>query len=269
MIEWIKYIILGLVQGIAEVLPISSSAHLIIAGELVGTDNNIAFEVFLHIASLIAVCVYLRKTLWKLIKGFFGYIFKRKEEYKGDFKYCLYVILSTLVVVVFTLLFEDYVDFAANTLWIIGLALVVNGILLFILSQVKGFRKVDEINYKDALTVGLFQCLGIFPGISRSGSCLCGSFARKIDKETAAEYAFILFVPAMLGATVLKFTHIADMIVDGSMMGYYIISFIITLFTTYFAFKFLLTIIRKGKLHYFGYYCLAVGASVFIYDILR
>ena len=269
MLDIIKYIILGLVQGFAEVLPISSSAHLIITSEFMEVDNSVAFEVFLHLASLIAVIVFLRKKLWQLIKGFFGYIFKRNEEYKTDFKYCLYIVVSTLVLVIFTLLFEDLVDFASNTLWIVGLSLVINGILLFLLTQIKGIRKTEDLNIKDALTIGAFQCLGVFPGISRSGSCLCGAFSRKVDKETAADYAFVLFVPAMVGATVLKFAHIADMVMDSSMMGYYLLSFAVTLVTTYIAFRFLLMIIRKGKLNYFGYYCLLVGAAIFIYGLCK
>ena len=269
MIEILKYIVLGLVQGLAEVLPISSSAHLVITSEFIDVDNSVAFEVFLHLASLIAVVFFLRKKLWKLIKGFFGYIFKRKEEYKLDFMYCIYIIISTLILVVFTLLFENLVDIASNTLWIVGLSLVINGILLFILTQIKGTRKNEELNYKDALIIGAFQCLGVFPGISRSGSCLCGAFSRKIDKEAAADYAFILFVPAMVGATVLKFAHITDMILETNMIGYYILSFFVTLVTTYIAFKFLLAIIRKGKLSYFGYYCLIVGAAIFIYGLCK
>lgn len=171
--------------------------------------------------------------------------------------------------VLFTLLFEDFVDLVSETLWFIGLLLVINGILLFILTQINGTREKDDLNIYDALVIGMFECLGIFPGISRSGSCLCGAFSRKVDKETAADYAFILFVPAMLGATVLKFTHIAEMVVSGGMLGYYILSFLVTIVTTYFAFEFLLKIIRKGKLNYFGYYCLFVGACVFVYGLLK
>ncbi len=269
MIKILKYIFLGLVQGIAEVLPISSSAHLIIVSEVLGIQTPASFEVFLHIASLIAVLVFLRKQLWKLIVGFFGFIFKRKPEYKKDFMYCIYVVVSTLIVVIATLVFGNYSDKVANTLWLVGLLLVINAILLFILTQVKGTRTREELNIKDALVVGAFQCLGVMPGISRSGSCLCGSFARKIDKETAAEYAFILFVPAMVGATVLNIKDLLGLFSDTSLIGCYLLSFAVTLVVTYFAFAFLLTIIRKGKLSYFGYYCLVVGALVFTYGVLR
>lgn len=269
MIEILKYIFLGLVQGIAEVLPISSSAHLVIVSDVFGINTPASFEVFLHIASLIAVLIFLRKKLWQLIKGFFGYIFKRKEEYKKDFMYCIYVVVSTLIVVIATLIFGNYSDKVANMLWLVGLLLVINAILLFVLTQIKGNRTREELNIKDSIVIGAFQCLGVMPGISRSGSCLCGAFARKIDKETAADYAFILFVPAMVGATILNLKDLLGLFSDSSLIGYYLLSFFVTLVITYVAFAFLLKIIRKGKLNYFGYYCLVVGALVFIYGVLK
>ena len=269
MIEILKYIFLGLVQGIAEVLPISSSAHLVIVNDVFGIEMPNSFEVFLHIASLIAVLFFLRKKLWQLIVGFFGFIFKRKEEYKKDFMYCIYVVVSTLIVVISTLIFGNYSDIVANTLWLVGLLLVINAILLFILPQINGNRTREELNIKDALVIGAFQCLGVIPGISRSGSCLCGAFTRKIDKETAADYAFILFVPAMVGATVLNAKDLLGLFNDTSLIGHYLLSFAVTSVITYFAFAFLLKIIKKGKLSYFGYYCLVVGALVFTYGVLK
>ena len=184
IIDILKYILIGFIQGVSEVLPISSSAHLVIVSDVFGIKTPDSFEVFLHIASLIAVLVFLRKKLWQLIKGFFGFIFKRREEYKKDFMYCVYVVVSTLIVVIATVIFGNYSDKVANMLWLVGLLLVINAILLFVLTQIKGHRTRDDLNIKDALVIGAFQCLGVMPGISRSGSCLCGAFSRKIDKET-------------------------------------------------------------------------------------
>ena len=270
MIKVLKYIVLGLVQGIAEVLPISSSGHLIIVENLFNAqDDNLAFEIFLHLASLIAILFFLRKKLWALIKGFCLYLVRRKEEYKLEFKYGIMVIISTIPVVIFTLLFKDLIDKVNGTLWVVGLLLMVNGVVLWTLSHIKGTRKKEELNYLDALVIGCGQCFGIFPGISRSGSCLCGAFTRKIEKETAADYAFILFIPAVLGATVLEFTHFSEISIDTSMLALYGISFIVAMVTTYFSFVLLLKVIRKGKLSWFGYYCLAIGLFTFIYGLVK
>lgn len=269
MIEVLKYIFLGLVQGLAEVLPISSSAHLIIVQEILGlSDDNLTFEIFLHLASLIAVMVFLWKKFWKLIKGFCLYLFKKQKEYKKEFNYCWFIVISTIPTVVFSLLLGDLIDKASATLWVVGGLLIINACLLFILTRVKGFKKEEDLTWKDALVIGCFQCGGIFPGISRSGSCLCGAFSRKIDKETAADYAFIMFIPAVIGATVLELFNIGDMVIVSSQIPLYLISFIVSGVTTYFAFKILLTIIRKGKLQYFSFYCLLVGIATLIYGLV-
>lgn len=270
MIDVIKYIILGLVQGVAEVLPISSSAHLLIVQDIMGiSDNTLTFEVLLHLASLIAIFVFLWKKIVNLVKGFCLYVFKKNKDYKLEFKYCLFLVLSTIPTVIFTLIFKDLIDTLSSTLWFVGMLLMINGILLMVLTRIKGERTASELNYKDALLIGCFQCAGVFPGISRSGSCLCGAFTRKIEKETAADYAFLMFIPAVLGATVLEFLKFESTSIDSNMIVLYAISFIIAMITTYFSFKILLSVIRKGKLSYFSYYCLAVGLAVLIYGVVK
>ena len=269
MIDVLKYILLGLVQGLAEVLPISSSAHLIIVQEIIGvSDDNLTFEIFLHLASLIAIMIFLWKKFFKLIKGFCLYLFKKQKEYILEFKYCWFIVISTIPTVIFSLLLGDLIDAASARLWVVGSLLIINAILLFILTRIKGFRKEEDLTWKDALVIGCFQCGGVFPGISRSGSSLCGAFSRKIDKETAADYAFIMFIPAVIGATVLELTNISDMVIVSSQIPLYLISFIVSGIATYFAFKLLLTIIRKGKLQYFSIYCLVVGTITLIFGLL-
>lgn len=267
-IELIKYLFLGLLQGIAEVLPISSSGHLQIANDILKIgDNSVTLSVFLHIASLLAVFIYLRKELLVLIKGFFGFIFKDRNLYKKDFMLGVYLCVTTLVLVVFTVILK-LLGFESSPLWLIGLCLIINSIMLFTFGKFTGTRGIYEINLKDALLIGLFQCAGSFAGISRSGSCLCGCQVRKIEKEDSAKYAFLLFVPAMLGATALELTNLASLFDDTSKIHLYLISFIITFVTTYFAFAVLKKIISKGKITYFGIYCAILGIITFVYAIL-
>lgn len=269
MLDLLKYILLGLIQGVAEVLPISSSAHLIIAQELMGiSDDTLTFEVLLHLASLIAILTFLWKKLWQLIKGFYYYVFKKNKEYEKDFKYVIFLIISTIPAVIFTLLFKDVIDSLGSKLWLVGALLIMNGCILLIMTRIVGFRKREELNYKDALVIGCFQCLGILPGISRSGSCLSGAFTRKIEKETAADYAFLLFIPAVLGATVLELKNLGSFSSETSNLVYYIVGFIVAMVTTYFSFKLLLAVIKKGKLSWFGYYCLAIGFGVLLQQII-
>lgn len=270
MIEFIKYILLGLLQGIAEVLPISSSGHLAIAGAIFSLqDDNLAFEVFLHLASLIAVLAFLIKPIIKLVKGCFLYVFKKNKDYAFEFKYLLFLIISTIPIVVFTIIMK-LLGYDASPIYLIGICLIVNAIMLFFLTRFVGTRKKEEMTFLDALIIGLFQCAGMFPGISRSGSCLCGAFTRKIDKTDAADYAFMLFIPSVVGAFVLEAGNIgAIFTMDSKMIPCYIATFLVAAVTTYYAFKVLLAIIKKGKLSYFSIYCVIVGIFAIVYSGLN
>lgn len=272
MIEFLKYLLLGLIQGIAEVLPISSSAHLIIAQNILNvSDNSLTFEVFLHLASLIAVMIYLWPKFWRLLKGFCLYVFKKQKEYKLEFKYCLFIVVSTIPTVIMALVLGDFVDKVGSTLWAVGMLLCINAIMLLILPRIEGNRKEEDLNIVDAIVIGCFQCAGVFPGISRSGSCLCGAFSCKIEKETATDYAFVMFIPAVVGATVLQVYKLikAGELAFSNVWFLYIDAFLVAGVTTYFAFKFLLMIIRKGKISWFSLYCAIIGVSVIIYDIVK
>lgn len=269
LINILKYFFLGLLQGITEVLPISSSGHLQIANEMLNiSDNSITLSVFLHLASLIAVLVFLREELITLIIGFFGFIFKDRNKYKAQFMLVIYLFVTTLVLVVFTVIVK-LLGFNQSPLWLVGLCLVINAIMLFIFGTFTGSKTLDEITFKDAIVIGAFQCIGSFSGISRSGSCLCGCQVQKIEKKSSAKYAFLLFIPAVLGAFVLELGGISELFVDVENIYLYLISFIVAGITTYFAFAFLKKIIEKGKITYFGIYCAILGIIVFIYSLTK
>lgn len=268
ILEVLKYLFLSLLQGITEVLPISSSGHLQIASEVLKiNDNTVTLSVFLHLASLLAVLVYLRKDLIELIKGFFGFLFKDKLKYKNEFMLAIYIVVTTLILVVFTVLVK-LLGFDSSPLWLVGLCLIINSGLLFFFGKFTGTKKLDEISLKDAVVVGLFQCAGSFAGISRSGSCLCGCNISKFEKQASAKYAFLLFVPTMVGATVLELGNFKDLFVNNTNIYLYLMSFIVTAVTTYFAFAFLKRIINKGEISYFSIYCLIIGIITFIYALV-
>lgn len=269
MKEIIKYLIIGIVQGLGEVLPISSSAHLILVEEILGIkDNNLTLEVFLHLASLIAVLFFLRKSLFKLISGFLKYIFKRNKEKLIEFKICCFLIISTIPIVIITLLFKEQISIISNNLTIIGSFLVINGILLMIINKITGNKNFEKMNFLDALIIGIFQCIGLFPGISRSGSCIYGASFRKLEKDTAAEYAFLLFIPAAIGATIVELNDFGKIIVSDNIEKY-LLSFIVTCTVTYLSFEILLKTIKKGKLKYFGYYCIGIGIITFLGSFIK
>ncbi len=270
MFEFIKYLIIGFIQGIAEVLPISSSGHLEVLGHMLGlSDHDLALEVFLHLASLIAVIAFLYKRLIKLVHDTWCYLFKKQKEYLEAAKYFLYIIIATIPVVLFTIVMK-LIGYQTSPIYLIGISFIINALMLGLLSKIKGHKKQSEMTFKDATIIGLFQCIGIFPGISRSGSCLNGASYRKIDKEDAANFAFMLFVPAAIGAFVLEFKDISLIFtLDQKTIACYLGAFVVATITTYLAFKFLLQIIKKGKLAYFSIYCIIIGIITIIYSVVN
>ena len=269
IIEILKYICLGLLQGITEVLPVSSSGHLQIASEVLNINNDsITLSIFLHFASLIAVLFFLRKELINLIISFFGFLFKDRQKYKYQFMLAIYLCITTLVLVVFTVVVK-LLGFDESPLWLVGVCLILNAAMLFIFGKFTGKKNLEEMTVKDAIIIGLFQCAGSFAGISRSGSCLCGCQVQKIHKDASAKYAFLLFIPAVLGAFVLEMGGIGDLFLDTQNIYLYLISFIVAGITTYFAFAFLKKIIQKGKITYFGIYCAILGILVLIYSLVK
>lgn len=260
MKDLIKYLLIGITQGISEVLPISSSAHLVLLQLILGVSNdNLTLEVFLHLASLCAVLYFMRHRLKKLIVGFLKYIIYRKKEDLIEFRYFWYLILSTIPVAIFTIIFKKYINIVSNNIMIISLLLITNGLLLILVTKINGLCTTREITYKDAFIIGCFECLGVFPGISRSGSCICGGYVRKIDKDVIADYAFLLFIPAVLGATILEFDNFWDIMRNNNII-IYLVTFIATAVVTYYSFKWFLRVIKKGQIKYFGYYCIIIGA---------
>lgn len=237
-------------------MPISSSAHLIIVSHILNIPNeDLSIEVFLHFASLIAVVVFLRKRIKQILVGAYLYIIRKEQEYKKDYLIIIYLIISTLPIVLVTILFGKYIDIVTSNILLIGFLLIINGILL---TSITYKKEKKEIKILDALVIGLFQIIGILPGISRSGSCLLGACSRKIKKEDAAEYAFLMFIPTSFGATVLKLKDISN-ILYSSDIWIYIIVFLITIITTYISLSLLLKSIKQGKIKIFSVYCIIIG----------
>lgn len=257
----IIYIILGIIQGITEVLPISSSAHLIIFEEIFGIkSNNLGFEVLLHMASLIGVILYLRKEILDLIKGIYRYIFKKDKLYKDSFSILIYMLISTIPIVITTLLFK-LLNINLHNLLLVAIMLIINTCILL---SMKNYQKnKSNLKTKNAIVIGITQSIAILPGISRSGSCLFGGYISKLKKDVSKKYAFLLFLPSVIGAFILELNNIKEIfILDKSLI---ILTLIITSVITYISFKLIDLIINKDKLYVFGYYTLILGILLLIY----
>ena len=261
LVELIKYIVLGIIQGFTEPIPVSSSGHLAIFKKLINSNvlNDLNFEIVVNFGSLIAITLFFRKDIVKLIKEFFLYI-KTKEK-----KYCWLIVIGTIPAGILGLIFKDAISSLSENIKIIGGALIVTSLFLFIIKDFKGKKDDNEITYKDALIVGLFQCVALLPGISRSGATIVGAMLLKFKRETAFKFSFMLYIPISLATIVLGVKDIIETGLESTTILYYLIGMVVASVITYFSTKLFKDIMKKGKLIWFVLYCLIVGILVLIF----
>ena len=268
--EIIKYMILGIIQGITEPLPISSSGHLLLFKNLFNTNmfNDLNFEIVVNFASFLAILYIFRKDIIDLIKGFFGYIFgkdEKKEKFKSAFKYAMLIVISTIPTGIIGILFKDKIENLLSTPKIVGLAFLITALALFVIKNIKGSKEDKDITYKDAILIGLLQAVAIFPGISRSGTVLVGCLLRDFKRTTALKYTFILYFPVSIATFGLGAIDIIKDNQLGSVFVPYMAGFFCSLVVTYFAYLWLSKLVKDGKLWKFSIYCLILGIFTLIY----
>lgn len=266
IILWLKYLLLGIVQGGTEPIPVSSSGHLIIAQRLMGMQQNgLSFEILTNTASLLAIIFIYREDIKKLIVGALGYLRTRKDEYKADFMFCLYIVIGTVPAAVAAVLFKDQIEEIFSSVYTVAIALLVTGVALWLIRNLRGRKQDGDLSTKDALLVGLAQAVALIPGISRSGATVIASIAVGMKQETALKFSFMLYIPISIGGLILGVSDIANDPNRGQLAIPYLIAFITTLFVTYFSMRWFMGIMAKGNLKYFSYYCFAAGTLLLIF----
>ena len=262
----ISIIILSIIQGIAEFLPISSSAHLIIFRDIfmVGKDVispsiELTFDIALHIGTMLSIIVYFFKDFSNM---FFNSV--KKED-----KLLIYIIISTIPAALAGFLFEDVIDsIIRNNYVLIIIALSIMGIIIYYIDCNKEGRKsINSMNYKDALLIGLCQVFALIPGFSRSGSTISGLRYLEYDRETSAKYSFYLSVPIVLGALLLQLIKI-DFSIIISNIFIFILGLIVSFLVGLLSIKFLLKYLKNNSFKIFMWYRLILSLIVIIYLIL-
>ncbi|WP_235295884.1 undecaprenyl-diphosphate phosphatase [Portibacter marinus] len=260
--ELIKAAILGIVQGLTEFLPVSSSGHLELFKYFLNDDavgeESLLMTVVLHFATALSTIVVFRQTVWELIKGLL------KFKWNKETQFTCFVILSMVPAVVVGLFFEDQLESLFNkNIILVALMLMITGLLLFVADRAKQTDR--SLNFTNALVVGIAQAIAILPGISRSGATISTSVLLGLDRETAARFSFLMVLPLIFG-------KIAKDLLDGSFsanaanMAELGIGFLSAFVTGLFACTLMIKIVRKSQLKYFSYYCFAVAIiSLLIY----
>lgn len=270
-IDLLKFIILGLIQGITEPIPVSSSGHLLIFQKLLsGAKLDVDFGLLAtltNFGSFVAIALIFRKDIVKLVKSFFGYLTTKKEEYKNDYKFCWLIVIGTIPAGIMGIVVTKLGIFDAleeNTKFV-GITLLITALFLFLIRKLKGKKDPNQITYKDALIVGLFQVIALIPGISRSGATIVGGMTRKFKRETAFNFSFILYIPISIATTILGISDLIDSNLSLNMWICYLSATLIAGIFTYFATKWFRNIVKHGKLIYFVIYCLIVGTLVILF----
>lgn len=278
----INAIILGLVQGIAEFLPISSSGHLAIMKQILhmNTDTGLIFDVLLHLGTLMAIFIAFWKDIKELVvEGFMiiGDCFinvtrflkisdtKEKAAYRKVLstpyrRFVMLIIISTIPTGIIGVIFQDRIEQAALTLLVPGLSLILTSILLTIADRLNTGKKTEaDASYKDAGLIGMAQGIAILPGLSRSGTTITACLIRGFDRSFAVKYSFIMSMPAVLGAALIELKDFSTDMLDQSEVFGYIIGTIVAGVVGYICIKTMLVIVRGKKFKYFAYYCFIIG----------
>ena len=267
MIEIIKYIILGIIQGFTEPLPISSSGHVYILRSVlnVGELTDLNFEIIVNFGSLIAILLIYYKDIKKLIINFFKYFKVKNEETKNDFKYCILIILGVIPIGIVGFLFKDQIENFLNSTKIIGVSFLITALFLYLVRNIKKKKNDNDLTWKDALIIGLVQIIAVIPGISRSGSTLIAALFCNIKRESAFKYSFMLYIPISVGTTLLGIKDLITMPNIHEMILPYGLGFIASLIVSFFTLRWFMNIVKKGKFIYFSIYCLILGLAVLLF----
>lgn len=266
-------VLLGLIQGLTEFFPVSSSGHLVIAKHFLKINlPGAAFEAFVHFGTVVAVIVLFRKEIKLLVTSFFDSIYKLFQGekilniFKNDSssKLAWFLIISTMPAAIIGYTFSSYFEILFSKPIIASLMLTITGTLLWFGNKnfPGGNKNISEITFKDAIFIGLAQAVAIIPGISRSGLTVIAGLSRNLDREFAAKYSFILSVPIILGASMFKIRELSSLNIDLSIL---ILSGFVAAISSYGAMKIFIGLLKNRKIYFFSYYLWIIsGLTIWI-----
>lgn len=277
---WIMVIALAALQGLTEFLPVSSSGHLRLLSEVFGVDEpQTLFDILLHVGTLVAVVVVYRAVFGRMLRAVVGVALRPSTARAAfaadaDLRLFVYATLGTIPTGLIAIAFGDHLEAFSADIGVVGAALVVNGFILLALraltigrwraSAERPRRGLAELRLSDALVIGVAQGFGIIRGISRSGSTITAGLATGLDQSAAATFSFVLSVPAILGALVLKLD--VDALGEGGLAPALVGAVVAAVVGTV-ALLALLRLLRGGHLHHFAWYCFALGAAAIAWQL--
>lgn len=264
----LKFIFLGLLQGFTEPLPISSSGHLVIMRDLLNIHTSgLSFEIIVHFGSLIAIILVYFKDIKLLLKNSLLFVLKRDQTYYYSFKFLMLLLITTLITGVIGLSIEQFVSETLAKSLFIGIAFLITSFFIWKIRHFQGHKSEVDITIKDAIIVGLAQSVALIPGISRSGATIIAAMFLGMKRITALRFSFLLFIPVSIGINILSLKSIIN---DPEINLYaipYTVAFLAALIATFYALKWFIHVMEKGRLHIFSYYCFTLGTIVILFQL--
>lgn len=273
-IDCIRGFFLGIVQGLTEFLPVSSSGHLVLFKSILGyaPEGGILTEVLMHLGTFIALCIVFRGDIADMVKGAFGFIgsvVKREKIRVNPSQRMILLILITLIPLFILLPFKDNIEGLYEKPVVVGFALILTGVLLFLADRAKkGNKNVLTATPLDALIVGLFQAFAITPGLSRSGSTISAGLFRGFSRTFAVRFSFLMSLPAVLGSVILVVRDSFGSDIGASVIVPALLGMVSALVSGLFAIKLIAWLVKKDKFGGFAYYCAAAGVVVIAMNLL-
>ena len=268
--QWFEALILGVIQGLTEFLPVSSSGHLEIGQALLGTSGseNLTFAIVVHVATVLSTITIFRREIWSLLRGTFCTV-----RWNAEKDYVAKILVSMIPVFIVGMFLKDYIEsLFGNGLLLVGICLLVTALLLG-LSEYLTKRHggmCHEVTYRDSIIIGLAQAVAVLPGLSRSGSTIATGLLCGVKKESVAQFSFLMVLIPILGEAFLDgLKMLKDPSVVTSLPVVSLITGFVAAFVTgCFACQFMVNIVKKQKLVYFAIYCLLMGAFAIVYSFL-
>ena len=249
-------LILGVVQGITEWLPVSSSGHLVLLQQLFSLGGSVAFDVLLHAATLIVILVVFWEDIVAILKSLINI------RWDDNTKLFFFIVLASIPTAIIGLAFNDFLKGLFTNMLLLGVFFIINGIILFLTKFAKE-KQGKKLNWWQSILIGIAQGISIIPSISRSGATVSTGLFLGIKKEKLIKFSFLMAIPAIIGAFVMESK---DLVFENPLA--LIIGSLAALIIGYFSLKLIIKIIEKGKWHYFAYYCLVLGIVILVLSIV-
>lgn len=263
----LSFILLGVLQGLTEFLPVSSSGHLALAEQFLHIRKpGIVFDILVHFGTVLAVLYVFRQRVWQLVLSVL--------QPSAHRRLLFLLVIGSIPTGILGLLLENMAEAAFARSWAVGLGLLATAIVLFAVERrpqaPEQTKSLEQLSWQDAVWIGIAQGLAVFPGVSRSGSTIAAGLARSLKREVAAEFSFLLAVPAILAATGLKISEaLAEPAVHSSLWLEYLAGVLAAFVLGAIAIRFLMHLLQRSRLDLFAYYCAALGVAAILWRLVK